>query len=67
MTTVWATVNPERQRVQLQVAFDVTDDFTLIRQIRQGVTTVFGLALLVSAVLAFLITRSALRPLAALT
>ena len=67
MTSVRADVGANRQRVQLQVALDVTDDFTLVRQIRQSISIVFTLALLASAGLAFLITRSALRPIRALT
>jgi two-component system heavy metal sensor histidine kinase CusS len=67
MTSVWATVGTNRQKVQLQLAFDVTDDFTLTRQIRQSITVVFAVALLASAGLAFGITRNALRPLRALT
>ena len=67
MTKIWATVNPDHRKIQLQLAFDVTDDFTLIREIRQSISIVFALALLVSAVLAYFITRAALRPIQALT
>ncbi len=67
MTKIEAAVNPDRRKIQLQVAFDVTDDFTLIRQIRQSITVVFSLALLVSAILACFITRAALRPIQSLT
>ena len=67
MTAVWADVGANRQRVQLQIAFDVTDDFTLIRNIGQSTTLVFALALLASAGLALLNSRSALRPIRALT
>jgi len=67
MTKIEARVNPDNRRIQLQLAFDVTDDFTLIRQIRQSITVVFSMALLVSAVLAYFITRAALRPIQSLT
>lgn len=67
MTSLGANVSANRQRVQLQLALDVTDDFTLIRHIRQKISLVFAVTLLASAGLALLITRSALRPLAALT
>jgi two-component system heavy metal sensor histidine kinase CusS len=67
MTKIGATVNPDSRRIQLQLAFDVTDDFTLIRQIRQSITVVFVLALLISAILAYFITRAALRPIQSLT
>jgi two-component system heavy metal sensor histidine kinase CusS len=67
MMSMQATVGGNRRHVRLQMALDVTDDATLIREIRQSVSLVFALALLVSAGLAFLMTRSALRPLAALT
>lgn len=67
MTVVWAEVGANRQKVQLQVAFDVTDDFTLIRKIGQSISVVFALALLASAGLALLNSRSALRPIKALT
>jgi len=67
MTAVWVEVSANRQKVQLQVAFDVTDDFTLIRNIGQSTSLVFVVALLVSAGLALLNSRSALRPLRSLT
>lgn len=67
MTSQWANVGADRRRVQLQLALDVTDDFTLIRHIRQSMGLVFSLTLLASGGLALLITRNALRPLAALT
>lgn len=67
MTAVWAEVGMNRQKVQLQVAFDVTDDFTLVRKVRQSTSVVFALALLASAGLALLNSRSALRPIRALT
>jgi len=69
LTSLWVDVGvgADRQRVQLQLALDITDDFTLVRNIRQRITVVFGLTLLASAGLAYLITRNALRPLAALT
>lgn len=54
-------------RAELQMALDVTDDVTLVREIRQSTSLVFALTLLVSACLAVLITRRALRPLTALT
>jgi len=49
------------------VALDATDNFTLIRKIRQSISIVFLLALLASAGLAYFVTRSALRPIRALT
>ena len=67
LTKIGATVSPDNRRIQLQLAFDVTDDFTLIRQIRQSITVVFSLALLISAILAYFITRAALRPIQSLT
>ena len=67
MVGLWVEAGASRQRIQLQLAFDVTDDFTLIRQIRQSISIVFTAALLASAGLAFLITRGALRPIRALT
>jgi len=67
MTTAWVEVGASRQRMQLQMALDVTDKYTLLRHIRQSMTIVFGLTLLASAGLAFLVSRSVLRPLALLT
>ena len=67
MTTVSAAVGTDRQKVQLQVAFDVTDDFTLVRNIRQSTSVVFALALLASAGLALWNSRSALHPIHTLT
>lgn len=55
------------QQAQLQIAFDVTDDTTLVRHIRQSSSIVFVFALLSSAGLAWLITRKALQPLTTLT
>ncbi len=57
--------NPRTTR--LQVALDVTDDITLVQQILQSTIVVFVVTLLVSAALAWLITRQALRPVQALT
>ena len=67
MMSQWVNVGADRQRVRLQLALDVTDDFTLYRHIRQRMGVVFALTLLASAGFAYLISRRALRPLAALT
>lgn len=67
MTAVSAQVGVNRQKVQLQLAFDVTDDFTLVRKIGQSTSLVFALALLASAGLALLNSRSALQPIRTLT
>ena len=67
VNSCWINLHSTRERVQLQMAFDVTDDFTLIRRFRQTLTLVFGFLLLTSAGLSLLITRRALRPLSTLT
>ena len=66
-TSRWIKLGSSHQLAQLQLAFDVTDDYTLIRRIRQNSSLVFGLTLLAAAGLAWWITRRGLRPLAALT
>ncbi len=66
-TSLWIKLGSSHQLAQLQLAFDVTDDYTLIRRIRQNSSLVFGLTLLAAAGLAWWITRQGLRPLAALT
>ena len=56
-----------QRAIRLQVAVDVTDDIALVRQTLQSTTIVFAFTLLISAALAWLITRRALRPVKALT
>jgi two-component system heavy metal sensor histidine kinase CusS len=52
---------------QLLVAYDISDDDTLLRRLRQRMGVVFMLALGCGAVLALLISRGVFRPLAQLT
>jgi two-component system heavy metal sensor histidine kinase CusS len=52
---------------RLQVAVDVTDDITLVWRILQSTLVVFAFTLVISAALAWLIARRALRPVRALT
>jgi two-component system heavy metal sensor histidine kinase CusS len=53
--------------VWLQMAYDVSDDDTLLRHLRQRMGLVFGLIIALSGLLAWLIARGVFRPLAQLT
>lgn len=66
VTCIWIDLGYSHQRAQVQIAFDVSDDFTLIRRIRQYTMIAFGLLLLASTGLALWITHRGLRPLATL-
>lgn len=51
----------------LLLAYDVSDDDTLLRHLRQRMGLVFGLTVAIASLLAFLIARGVLRPLTQLT
>lgn len=67
LSSSWLPAPPGQPGSLLQVAYDVSDDDTLLRHLRQRMGLVFSLAVVLSGLLTLLIARRVFRPLARLT
>jgi len=67
LSSCWLPAPPGQRAPLLQIAYDVSDDDTLLRHLRQRIGLVFALVLVLSGILTLLITRGVFRPLARLT
>ena len=67
LSSSWLPAPPGQPGSLLQVAYDVSDDDTLLRHLRQRMGLVFSLAVVLSGLLTLLIARGVFRPLARLT